>query len=90
MNDQKYHDICQSCAMPMKKVGDYGTNQDGSQNYEYCTHCYQHGAFTQPDISMDEMIKGCVGIMVQYGMNEQDAKAQIEPVIPTLKRWKKI
>ncbi|MBI2411244.1 MAG: zinc ribbon domain-containing protein [Candidatus Kerfeldbacteria bacterium] len=89
MDEQKYKDICQSCAMPMEKFADYGTNQDESQNYEFCTHCYQKGAFTQPNISMEQMINGCIGIMVQYGMSEEEAKAQIEPVIPTLKRWKK-
>lgn len=89
MDSQKYKDICQSCGMPMGKTEEYGTNPDSSRNYEYCTHCYQKGTFTQPNISMNDMIKGCVGIMVQYGMNEADAKAKVEPLIPTLERWKK-
>lgn len=89
MSEQRYKDICQSCAMPMEKLGDYGTNVDGSQNYKYCTNCYQKGAFTQPEITMEQMIEGCVGIMVQYGMSKDEARKQVEPVIPTLKRWKK-
>jgi len=32
--------ICQSCAMPMNKEEDFGTNADGSKNEEYCTHCF--------------------------------------------------
>ena len=51
--------FCQSCAMPMMKDEDYGTNQDGSKNEEYCTYCYQSGAFTA-DITMEQMIEACV------------------------------
>lgn len=87
--NEKYKDICQSCGMPMGKVSEYGTNENGSQNYKYCTHCYQKGAFTQPNITMAEMIRGCIGIMTRYGMSEEEAKVKVEPVIPTLERWKK-
>lgn len=83
------HPICQSCGMPMKIDSDFGINADKSKNNEYCTYCYQNGQFTKPDITMDQMIKGCVGIMVKYGMPEEQAKKQAETLIPTLKRWKK-
>lgn len=87
---KKYTDICQSCGMPMGKLSEYGTNADGSQNFKFCMHCFQNGAFTQPNITMDEMIKGCIGIMVQYGTNEADAKDKMEHIIPILERWKNI
>jgi hypothetical protein len=47
---------CQSCGMPLardEKGG--GTNADGSKNDMYCSHCYQSGSFTQPDITVQQM-----------------------------------
>jgi hypothetical protein len=79
--------MCQSCGMPMKIDSDFGTNADKTKNQEYCTYCYQNGAFTTPDITMEEMIQGCIGIMVKYGMPEEQAKQQMTTLIPTLKRW---
>jgi hypothetical protein len=80
--------FCQSCAMPMQKPGDFGTNADGSKNQEYCQYCYQKGKFTEPNITMEQMIEKCTGIMKQM----QVTKDQIEKTrlfIPTLKRWRK-
>lgn len=83
----RYQVICQSCGMPMRTDKDYGTKVDGTANYEYCTHCYKNGGFVNPGISMSDMINGCVGIMTQYGMNQAEAQAQMDALIPTLKRW---
>jgi hypothetical protein len=80
--------ICQSCGMPMKIESDYGTNVNQRKNKEYCTHCFQNGQFTKPDITMKEMIQGCVAIMVKYGVPEGQATKQMEVLIPTLKRWR--
>jgi hypothetical protein len=88
MEQSPFTPICQSCAMPMKVVADFGTNANASQNQEYCTHCYQHGQFTAANITMDQMIQGCIGIMVQYGMPAEQAKIQMETTITTLKSWK--
>ena len=57
--------FCQSCGMPMQKDEDFGTNADGSKNEEYCKFCFVNGEFTEPDITMDQMIEKVVGIMVQ-------------------------
>jgi hypothetical protein len=81
--------ICQSCGMPMKIPSDYGTNADKNKNKEYCTYCFQNGQFTKPDITMREMIQGCIAIMVKYGMPEEHAMKQMKVLIPTLKRWRK-
>jgi hypothetical protein len=80
--------FCQSCAMPLQKPGDFGTNADGSKNNEYCQYCYQKGKFTEPDITMEQMIEKCIGIMKQMRMpNEQIEKTRL--FIPMLKRWRK-
>ena len=42
---------CQSCGMPLVSDTDYGTNQDGSKNNEYCAFCFKDGKFTHdPDL----------------------------------------
>ncbi len=52
----KSYKNCQSCGMPMKKdPNGGGTESDGSKNGMYCSYCYEKGAFTQPDITLDEM-----------------------------------
>lgn len=81
--------MCQSCGMPMKIDSDFGTNTDKSRNEEFCTYCYQNGNYTNPNIAMDQMITGCVGMMVKFGTPEALAKEQMQQLIPTLKRWKK-
>lgn len=81
--------FCQSCAMPMAKGEDYGTNKDGSINQDYCVYCYKDGVFTS-ECSMDEMIDFCVPHMVAANpkINEDEAKNQMKAFFPTLKRWK--
>ena len=81
--------FCQSCSMPMETPEMFGTNADGSKSEEYCTYCFQGGAFTEPDISMQEMINKCVTIMNQLKiMPEDQARDLMEKTIPLLKRWK--
>jgi len=33
-----------------------GTEADGTRSPMYCSHCYQQGKFTLPDITLEEMI----------------------------------
>ena len=80
--------FCQSCAMPMQKPEDFGTNANGSQNQDYCRYCYQNGQFTEPDVTMDKMIEKCAGIMKQMNLPEKQIE-QTKTFIPLLKRWKK-
>jgi hypothetical protein len=80
--------FCQSCAMPMKKPELFGTRADGARSEEYCTYCYQDGKFTEPDISMQEIIDRCVKIIGQRKlMTEDEARDMMTKAIPTLKRW---
>ena len=47
--------FCNSCGRPIVKE-DYGTNKDGSLNPDFCIDCYQNGEYTEPDITLEEMI----------------------------------
>jgi hypothetical protein len=80
--------ICQSCAMPMVKDEDFGTNADGSKNQEYCRYCFQNGNFTDPDITKEQMIEKLVGMSDKTGMTQEDARKMADEIIPTPKRWK--
>jgi len=80
--------FCQSCAMPMEKPDDFGTNTDGRKNKEYCHYCYQNGKFTEPNIAMEQMFEKCAGIMRQMHILEAQIE-QTKTFIPMLKRWKK-
>lgn len=78
---------CQSCGMPLKrdeKGG--GTNADGSVSGMYCSHCYQGGQFTQPDISVSEMQSLVKDKMKTMGFPGFLATLFTRN-IPKLKRW---
>ena len=85
---------CQSCGMPLKTAEDFGTNQDGSKNEEYCCHCYANGAFTS-DCTMDEMIEHCIQYLDEFNndggfsFSKEEAIVEMKQFFPTLKRWAK-
>lgn len=81
--------ICQSCGMPMESKEVLGTNNDGSNNEEYCIYCYQKGNFTSPNVTMEEEIEICVPFMKETGMPEVEARKLLQETLPNLKRWKK-
>lgn len=80
--------FCQSCGMPLGTPEDFGTDAHGFRINDYCRFCFQDGAFTEPEITMEEMIDKCVGIMAEKGiMPEGEARSLMVGVIPKLKRW---
>ncbi len=78
--------FCQSCAMPMEGDAMYGTNADGSKSEDYCSYCYQNGAFTG-EMTMQEMMDVCLPHMVEAGHTEADARDMMAQSFPKLKRW---
>jgi hypothetical protein len=80
--------MCQSCGMPMCKPEDFGTEADGQPSKEYCAYCYQKGAYTKPDISMEEMKEWCIKGMMETGqISADEAKKTADEYLPKLKRW---
>jgi len=79
--------ICQSCSMPMQKPEDFGSNEDGSRNAEYCTFCFRDGKFTFQG-TLEQMTEKLVSMSAQMGMTEEAARAIAKKILPTLKRWK--
>jgi Putative zinc ribbon domain len=85
---QTVYKNCQSCSMPLKK-DKYGggTNADGTKSKMYCSHCYTDGEFTQPDITvtqMMELVKGKLKSMSFPGF----LAGFFTKGIPRLERWK--
>jgi hypothetical protein len=83
--------LCESCGMPMGETDEmYGTEANGNKSVDYCKFCYDNGAFTNPNLTLEEQIETVTTIMVKdFGFSPEDAKEQCKEGIPTLKRWKK-
>lgn len=79
---------CQSCGMPLKrdeKGG--GTNADGSRNTMFCSHCFQNGRFTMPDLTVEQMKERVKGKLKEFGFPGFVATLFTRK-IPALERWK--
>jgi len=79
--------ICQSCAMPMENEEDFGTEDDGGRNQEYCKYCFQEGGFTNPGISVEEMTERLIELAEKMGRTKEETKKMAEETLPKLKRW---
>jgi hypothetical protein len=63
-----------------------GTNADGRQSTEYCSHCYERGAFTQPDITAEEMTALVEGKLRSMHFPGFIAR-RFAKEVPSLRRW---
>jgi hypothetical protein len=74
--------------MPLGTPGFYGTNADGSDNHDWCRFCYQNGAYTEPELTLDEMISRSTEFMtISLKYTKDDAERLSRDIIPTLRRW---
>jgi hypothetical protein len=81
--------ICQSCAMPLLKKEDFGTNKNKTRNKEYCWHCFNNGKFLDEGITLQDKINKNIKFAIKMGWSEDQAKKMANEILPTLKRWKK-
>lgn len=82
-----YH-LCQSCGMAMHE-SDYGKNNDGSTNSDYCKYCYPDGNFGKNE-TMEEMIESCIPFYTGDKFRTADeAREYLRRLYPNLKRWRK-
>jgi len=78
---------CQSCGMPLSKdQSGGGTEANGTKSGMYCSHCYQNGSFTLPDITAKEMANRVRGKMKEMRIPGFFGYL-ITRNIPKLKRW---
>ncbi|MCL2764743.1 MAG: zinc ribbon domain-containing protein [Treponema sp.] len=80
--------ICQSCATPFE-YAKQGTNTDGTDNEDYCEHCYKKGKFAYPSATMEGVIETCIPFRVPHVYPDAEtARKAMQEFFPTLKRWK--
>jgi len=75
----------------MVKDGDFGKNADGSKNEEYCCYCWQEGKFTEPNITLDQMVDKVANMLAQVKNIPEDSALEMTiHFLPKLKRWQKV
>ena len=78
--------VCQCCGMPLEDAI-LGRNRDGSINEHYCQWCYADGTFTYSN--MDDLIDVSAGHMTSETVSEEQARAYLRQLLPTLDYWKR-
>ena len=89
MNEKKNESqkrICQCCGMPLDDEI-ISRNSDGTPNENYCKWCYADGTYTYSD--METLIDVCVKHMVSDAFTEEQARAYMRQLLPTLDYWKR-
>lgn len=79
--------ICQCCGMPLENDEIIGRDKDGYLNEDYCKWCYADGTYTYSN--MDNLIEMCVKNMATTEFSEEEARAYMKSLLPTLDYWKK-
>lgn len=74
--------------MPLDNTALLGTEKDGSPSQDYCKYCYQHGEFTSPGITLDEMKARMTEMLDKEKLPEDILEAAVSR-LPYLKRWRK-
>ena len=88
MAKQNIGPVCQSCAMPLGKPEDFGTEAHGAPSNDYCAYCYKDGAFITPNMTVEQMRDFCVDKMVElHVMPREQASMHLRDALPRLKRW---
>lgn len=80
--------VCQSCAMPLVKPEDFGTEANSNKSEDYCCHCYAGGKFTY-ESTLEQAVENNIPWWRDGCANDDEARARIMEVFPKLKRWAK-
>jgi hypothetical protein len=76
--------------MPIKGPQDCGTDASGGKTEDFCCNCFRRGRFTEPYITLEEMILRVAKTMnATMGLGQHEAAKMAAELIPRLKRWKK-
>lgn len=81
--------FCESCGMPLVTNSDAGTENDGTMSTKYCTHCYQNGSFTDPDLTKELMIKKYAPFLsAEFEVPLLKAEEMVQGFAGALPRWR--
>jgi hypothetical protein len=79
--------VCQSCGMPLSRDPQGGgTNADGGRSTEYCSHCFEKGRFTEPNLTAVEMTAKVEGKLREMHFPGFLARRFARDT-PNLRRW---
>lgn len=76
---------CQSCGMPLEDQV-ISKEPNGEFNEDYCKYCYHDGKFTYG--SIQELIDFCTKHLTSPEQSNEEMKANLEALLPTLKHWR--
>ena len=80
---------CQSCGMPVSRdEHGGGTEANGERSKKYCSHCYENGAFTQPDLTVEQMKERVREKLINFKI-PKFLTGFFTRNIPKLERWAK-
>lgn len=87
--DMPLQAVCQSCGMPLADASLLGTEADGSPSEHHCKWCYADGSYLGA-CTMEDMVDICVANMTgpEAPFTEDEARAYLKALLPTLERWK--
>ena len=71
--------------MPLARPADHGAEADGTKNEEFCAHCYRDGSYTDPNLTLDQMVEIVARFMQKSG---DDAARVARDGLVGLKRWR--
>lgn len=74
--------------MPLGTATDFGTDEQGVRVNEYCHHCYRDGRFTDPAMSIEQMVDRLAEMSGAMNMDPASARAFAQKTLPTLRRWR--
>ncbi len=80
-------EFCQSCGIPLT-TDICSTEANGRLSENYCRDCYVNGNFTNPNMTLGEMIAYWVPSFLDKGYSEIEAREFMEPLFPELLRWR--
>jgi hypothetical protein len=78
--------VCQSCGSPLRKDAEKGRERNGVISESYCRRCYQLGAFTDSQMTVERMHETVRVKMVEMQFPRFLA-LQLANQVYALKRW---
>ena len=79
---------CQSCSRPIDGTADFGTEASGERSERFCSCCYADGQFTEPDVTMEELVERVAPIVEkEHGLSATAAREKTVQIFKRLDRW---
>lgn len=82
-----YSDECQSCGVKFNSMNKFGTEKNGSNNYHFCSNCYELGEFSDPKITLLEIKEKVHEKLSQKHKSEKFIEKYLKKM-DGLERWK--